>query len=231
MNRADEFWEMFHTGNYTIQRIANYFGISKQAVSKSLKDAGYKLPRWPNKGREIADLREADRLEALVKKSYSVDEISRLLNVPHQTIDNWLKFHRISKGLLIPRIGKTHHAFTKGWCLNVNGYVMANPHESGYLSFNPQWTYKHIAMHKAVLEMEVLQGIIPDGYLCHHIDFNKENNESSNLAFLTIGQHVSYHHKYRKASPSKKELLTKQLIALSNHNIASYKLEQHYDEA
>lgn len=49
----------------------------------------------------------------------------------------------------------------------------------------------HKRLHVAVYENEV--GVIPDGYHVHHIDFNKNNNEPSNLVALTNSEHETLH--------------------------------------
>lgn len=50
-------------------------------------------------------------------------------------------------------------------------------------------TRRHL--HQAVWEYH--NGPIPDGYQIHHIDFNKENNDISNLACLSVKEHAAIH--------------------------------------
>ncbi|MBR1398089.1 MAG: HNH endonuclease [Selenomonadaceae bacterium] len=51
--------------------------------------------------------------------------------------------------------------------------------------------FKLVSMHRAV--WTYFNGEIPVGYDIHHIDFDKENNDISNLIMLTKSQHQSIH--------------------------------------
>ncbi len=61
--------------------------------------------------------------------------------------------------------------------------------------------FKLISMHRAV--WTYFNGEIPVGYDIHHIDFDKENNDISNLIMLTKSQHQSLHGKINGAKTYK----------------------------
>jgi hypothetical protein len=47
-------------------------------------------------------------------------------------------------------------------------------------------------MHRYVYENE-MNAIIPDGYVIHHIDWNRDNNNISNLEIITLSEHSKLH--------------------------------------
>lgn len=49
-------------------------------------------------------------------------------------------------------------------------------------------------LHRVVWES--VNGPIPDGYLIHHIDHDKLNNNIENLQCMTVSEHISHHNKY-----------------------------------
>jgi hypothetical protein len=44
---------------------------------------------------------------------------------------------------------------------------------------------------------EELNGNIPEGYVIHHIDFDKENNCIDNLQCMTREEHTALHHQHK----------------------------------
>lgn len=59
---------------------------------------------------------------------------------------------------------------------------------------------KHIALHKyELIWMAHHKRPIPDGYVIHHIDFNKDNNSIENLQLLTEEEHRKLHGLNEKA--------------------------------
>ena len=57
--------------------------------------------------------------------------------------------------------------------------------------------------HRRIYEEE--NGIIPKGFVIHHINFDPTDNRIENLQLMTIGKHISLHNKIRIAlDPSKK---------------------------
>jgi len=66
---------------------------------------------------------------------------------------------------------------------------------TGYYLHDKWDNYKRtkILLHRYIWEKN--NGNIPEGYVVHHIDENKLNNDISNLKLMTISEHHSYHTK------------------------------------
>ena len=98
---------------------------------------------------------------------------------------------RVKKGNLNPMFGKKgeqHHNY-KGIVDDGNGY---------YMVLKPEWYTgrkgsKHVFMHSVVMCEHLGITEIPKGFTVHHIDFDKHNNDISNLALMTINAHAKLH--------------------------------------
>lgn len=64
-------------------------------------------------------------------------------------------------------------------------------------------------IHRLVYQAFV--GLIPKGYVVHHIDYNPINNLYTNLKVMTRAEHIRLHHKGQKCSQ-----ITKQKIGKAN---------------
>lgn len=102
------------------------------------------------------------------------------------------KLYRLSKlGTNNPMSGKCgelHHNY-KGLVEDGNGYL---------LILKPDWytgrcNSKHIFYHHYVMCKHLGITQIPKGFVVHHIDYNKKNNDISNLALVTISAHGRLH--------------------------------------
>lgn len=77
-----------------------------------------------------------------------------------------------------------------------NGYAFTRDNKTGYyLSAKPIYEGKRIHLHRYVYISNVNE--IPTGYSIHHIDFNKDNNDISNLKLISNNKHCSMHSKIR----------------------------------
>ena len=98
--------------------------------------------------------------------------------------------------------------------------IKFKPHNMGYLQATVDG--KQVLMHRYV--WEYYNGTIPSGYVVHHKDEDKTNNDISNLECLPNKEHSSMHGK--NMSPERREKNRKQL------NIARIKAsEWHRSEA
>lgn len=68
-----------------------------------------------------------------------------------------------------------------------NGIIFT-PDEKGYYRATADFT---LYMHRVVWEFYNTK--IPDGYEVHHIDFDRSNNDISNLQLLTVSEHRRLH--------------------------------------
>lgn len=98
---------------------------------------------------------------------------------------------RVKQGNLNPMFGKNrekHHNY-KGIVEDGNGY---------YMVLKPEWYTGrkgscHVFLHSVVMCEHLGITEIPKGFTVHHIDFDKHNNDISNLALLTISAHSKLH--------------------------------------
>ena len=65
--------------------------------------------------------------------------------------------------------------------------------ENGYYRSSDR---KRLSLHRYIYEK--FKGKIPDGYLIHHIDFDKNNNNIENLVVMTYSEHRSLHNSTKK---------------------------------
>lgn len=94
-------------------------------------------------------------------------------------------------GVKNPMLGKTgqkHHNY-KGLVEDGNGYYMIR--KPDWYSSRKKSAY--IFYHHYVLCKALSWNCIPAGYVVHHIDYNKKNNNINNLALMTISAHARLH--------------------------------------
>lgn len=85
----------------------------------------------------------------------------------------------------------------------VDGQKFTKDKKSGYyISSKPINGGKKILLHRYVWQKH--NGEIPKGYIVHHIDEDKENNDISNLMLMSLSEHSSKHTRERiEADPDK----------------------------
>lgn len=98
------------------------------------------------------------------------------------------------------KFGDGHHNF-KGAIPDGNGYLMV---------LKPDWYTgrkgsKHIFQHHEVYCREHGLTSIPRGYVVHHKDQVKTNNEPDNLLLLTMAEHARLHSRLKRAETIRKE--------------------------
>ena len=107
-----------------------------------------------------------------------------LLNIPNLPkhkldTDNWEVYSTYSKTYLKKLVNKKGYYH---YDIKVNGR-------------------KHkVFLHRLIYE--TIKGAIPEGYVIHHIDENKHNNNPENLAAMPFSEHSSMHNKGRTYGPS-----------------------------
>ena len=86
--------------------------------------------------------------------------------------------------------------FTGEHHFNYKGYVEAG---QGYLMMlKPDWytgrkRSEYVFVHNVVMCYELGMSEIPKGFVVHHIDLNKKNNDPSNLALMSCSAHSKLH--------------------------------------
>ena len=161
----------------------------------------------------------SDELKQQIKELYettdlSVNEIEKILkhrDVMGFIIDNYSKDYREARhrrllsqqklGDKNPMRGKCgiQHPNYKGLVSDGKGYLMI---------LKPDWYTgrkgcKHIYYHHYVWCINMGITEIPKGYVVHHIDLDKTNNDINNLALMTNSAHSKLHRRLDKLQNSK----------------------------
>lgn len=161
----------------------------------------------------------SDELKQQIKELYettdlSVNEIEKTLkhrDVMGFIIDNYSKDYREARHRRLlsqqklgdgnPMSGKcdTQHPNYKGLVSDGKGYFMI---------LKPDWYTgrkgcKHIYYHHYIWCKYNNITQIPDGFVVHHIDLDKTNNDINNLALMTVSAHARLHQMLNKLQNSK----------------------------
>ena len=101
---------------------------------------------------------------------------------------NYAKSKTGGKNPMFGKTGATHHNF-KGECADGHGYITV---------IKPGWYTGRVGSsrvfkHTVVMCMALGLTELPAGFVVHHIDGNKTNNDIVNLALLTNGAHTRLH--------------------------------------
>lgn len=78
--------------------------------------------------------------------------------------------------------------------VEVDGYKFCRDDKTGYYLSSSDINGKRKRLH--IYVWEKYNGTVPDGYHIHHIDFDKSNNDISNLQLMKQFDHLSLHGKY-----------------------------------
>lgn len=131
--------------------------------------------------------------------NYMVQDVLRRNFTKEQIDKRHAKFYRESKlGLKNPMTNRTyeqHHNY-KGIIDDGNGYLMC---------LKPDWftgrkNKTYVFVHH--IEFCLATGLteIPKGFVIHHIDLNKKNNDPSNLAMMSMAAHARLHAMLKRMS-------------------------------
>ena len=125
-------------------------------------------------------------------KEYIFDDIiHRNFSEDYIASHRSLAYARSKTGNKNPMYGKCkeqHHCY-KGIVDDGNGYLMV---------LKPDWYTgrkgsRHVFLHSVVMCEHLGITEIPKGFTVHHIDFDKHNNDISNLALMTLSAHSKLH--------------------------------------
>jgi len=109
---------------------------------------------------------------------------------------NYIRSKLGDKNPMTGKFGALHHNYIGGEVEDGKGYIMI---------LKPDWYTgrtgsKYIFKHNAVMCEALGLTEMPPGYVVHHVDEDKTNNELSNLAMMTMAAHARLHALLRKAA-------------------------------
>lgn len=126
----------------------------------------------------------------LYQQGFSLQQVGKSFGVTRQSV-----YDRFKKAKL-PLRPKFYKPFIEvenlKFTINRDGYYECT-------------TKDRLMLHNYVWEKH--NGKIPSGFEIHHIDFNKINNDISNLQLVTPSEHGLIHSKSRNGSPTNKKVL------------------------
>lgn len=148
-----------------------------------------------------------------IKEEYSTTDIGRMCNVSSRTISEWLKKYNIKarignstiRGKKIASEGMKKYYKKYGHHLKNRFGKESNNYKGGKPWFSKSTEYyriqirgKRMPYHVYIWLKKNKMDKIPEGYCVHHIDFNKKNNNISNLMLIKWGKHIALHRKFNK---------------------------------
>lgn len=159
----------YNTGKYTIQNLAEKYGIWGSTIYYMLRDVGCKFTRKRRK--PVSD--EWRRHVSEGKKGWKMTEEQRA---------------KLSEAKKSKYNGLNGYGHTKNHCC---GYVLAyaplhpRAHKDGY-----------VMLHTVLLEREIGRYLEPDEVV-HHINHDRQDNRIENLMLMKKKDHCSMHMKER----------------------------------
>ena len=192
----DELYQLYITEKRTLLEMCEIVGIkSPITMSKILKEKGIST----NKNAIVSNttkngMNDEEFKKFLIEeyKTKGISQIAKELNVSQAAIRKYFKKSNIE---FINR--------RKEFCSGENSPTWNGGRHihNGYIEiYAPDHPHKNkrncIYEHQLVMEKHIGR-YLEKGEVVHHIDFDKTNNDISNLMLMTNSEHVKYHSKLR----------------------------------
>lgn len=184
-------------------KLCNVLGVkSPITVSKILHSYGISTNKNQIRSNITKKGMSDDEFKNYLKKLYydellSINKIAKKLNVSTNVIRKYfkkynMKFRNTNESRKIAVIGNKNPNWKGGKLLKRNGYIQI------YMPEHPQCNSRgYIYEHRLIMEKNI--GRYLEKYeVVHHIDFNKCNNNISNLMIVTPQEHIRLHTPHKK---------------------------------
>lgn len=191
----------------------NRFSIKPDTMQRVANENGITFNGRKTHYSEIPEETTIQIHNLYVNTDTSLHEIAKMLHIKYDRLVNYViekysqeffddRKHRLYQksklGEKNPMLGKTkeQHPNYVGLVEDGNGYFMC---------LKPDWYTgrkgsRHVFYHSVVMCEALGLTEIPKGFVVHHIDGNKKNNDISNLALLSSSAHSRLHAIERKLS-------------------------------
>lgn len=136
---------------------------------------------------------KTQQMYKLYQEGFSLEQIGKIFNISRQSVYDRFKRNnlKLRQKKYKPFIQIDNLKFT----INSNGYYECT-------------TKDRLMLHNYIWENQ--NGKIPNGYEIHHKDFNKINNDISNLQLVTPSEHTKIHSIAKNGSGMNKKVLCKE---------------------
>lgn len=159
----------------SVEKVARHFNVSKKLILNYMKRFDIKR----NTRKSVKDY--LPKLQELAALNKTAKEISLELRIDITLVNRYLK----QCGIEVKR-------YHKGFITDSAGYILVK---------NPKHlnAAKNGYVREHILKLtESLGRSLTEDEVVHHIDFNKSNNELSNLQLMTKYEHKSFHSKLKR---------------------------------
>lgn len=193
--------------SHTIKEVCNRFTISYDVLLRISKQHDIHLVRVKNVPKSEIDPSIADEIMNLFEStSMTLRDIADQYHMRYTRLIEFLN-EKYSQEEFDKRKSRLYRESKSGDKNPMSGkcadqhprYVGVTEDGKGYLMcLKPDWYTgrkgsKHIFVHSLVMCQHLGITEIPKGYVVHHIDGNKHNNDIDNLALLTVSGHSKLH--------------------------------------
>lgn len=198
-----ELEHLYYEENLTLQEMCNVIGVkSPITVARALHKFNINTNKNQTKSNITKKGMSDDEFKKYLINLYknellSINQIARMLNVTPGTIRKYFKkynieFRETKNAKTIAESGSRNPNWKGGKITRKKGYIQI------YMPNHPYCDkLGYVYEHRLVMEKHIGRYLKKDEVV-HHIDFNKHNNNISNLIILTPQEHTRLHKPHKK---------------------------------
>lgn len=223
-----DFMEVKHN---TVAATANRFGVSEDTIRRIMHENNI-APGHPEKRnvvRNVTSQEEDEIINVYICTDICIKDICKQFKIENYVLQAILRKYfteeeikqRKSRIYRKSRLGEKNPAY--GTHMKLTGDVLQSVIDDSVIPYNEAW-YKEVkkpdwytgrhsngSVFEHTLVMCQALGLteLPKGYVVHHIDRNKHNNDISNLALMSLSAHGKLHSIEKKMMQSKVQRLSR----------------------